>query len=976
MNETLKTYVCEKCGGELKEIGEGRFLCPYCRVEYYKETSLPDELILDLHSANRSRGLQKFEDALNEYDRIIASYPDCFDAYWGAALSDYGIQYEKDYDGRMIPTVHRFSETPVFENSYYVNALAYCKNEQEMERIERSAAEIERIRAEIKKTVGSQEPYDIFLCYKETPVGNPVGFTSEFYWAAELYGKLMGEGYRVFFAKESLPASKGDYEAHIFPALKSAKLMLILTTSVENVESVWVKNEWSRFIRFSRENPNAGKRFKVIQSGFKPESLPRELRKEQVLNHDSMGWVEQLYGVIRDTFRDKEKEEEERRKREADEQAARFAQMLAAERQRWAAEEQKKQEEENARRKAEEQKRRDEEARKLEESKNEERIRELERQLAEATKTQSSSISTSASENGYEIVLTGVAQGKKLNVIKAIRETLGLGLVDAKNLVEKAPSIIKSGIGKEETDRIKRSLEAAGATLTVRGETPSEPLRTASEYAAKRSAERAAEDTCDIILENVGPKKLDVISIVRKYYGLGLKDAKDFVESAPRPLEKGAKKSVANMIKTELEAVGATVTVTSDEFWDAYNELKASIGKDSGNTVYKDVITDSSSTATKPSATAPSQSQAIYIEKSLKDGYYKGYAINDVPSGQGTMEYTSGGKYVGNFVGGKRSGKGKYYFTEGDTYDGDWVNGNRTGQGTYTFAGGNVYVGAFLDNKRTGKGKMIFHNGDVYNGDWVDGERNGKGRYDWGKGQWYGDYYEGDWLKNKRTGYGKYVYANGSVKEGRFENGVFKGNTTSAPSTPAGAIYIEKNIKDGFYKGYAINDVPSGHGIMEYTSGGRYEGNFIKGSRNGKGKFFFTAGDVYDGDWVNGTRTGKGTYTFANGNVYVGAFIDNKRTGKGKLTYANGDVYEGDFVEGYRTGKGVYVWKATGNTYAGDFVNNLRSGKGTFTWRNGQWKGDTYYGDWKDDKRTGMGTYTFANGKVKKGRFEDGVFKG
>ena len=301
MNETLKRYVCEKCGGDLREIEDGHYQCPYCRTEFFKEITLPDELVLDLHSANKERSLQKFEDALNEYDRILVSYPDCFDAYWGATLSDYGVQYEKDYDGKMIPTVHRFSEIPVFENKYFKNALWYCQNENELARIKESAAEIEKIRSEIQKTIGSQQPYDIFLCYKETAVDGS-GFTPEFYWADELYRRLRGEGYKVFFAKESLPVAKGDYEAHIFPALKSARLMLILTSSVENVESVWVKNEWSRFIRFARENPSEGKRFKVIASGFKPEILPRELKKEQMLNHDSIGWGEQLSKIIEDSF--------------------------------------------------------------------------------------------------------------------------------------------------------------------------------------------------------------------------------------------------------------------------------------------------------------------------------------------------------------------------------------------------------------------------------------------------------------------------------------------------------------------------------------------------------------------------------------------------------------------------------------------------------------------------------------------------
>tara|TARA_Y100000590_G_scaffold470385_1_gene664342 strand:+ start:4167 stop:4580 length:414 start_codon:yes stop_codon:yes gene_type:complete len=56
---------------------------------------------------------------------------------------------------------------------------------------------------------------------------------------------------------------------------------------------------------------------------------------------------------------------------------------------------------------------------------------------------------------------------KKINVIKAVREVTTLGLKEAKDLVEAAPSVIKEGIGKEEADQIKEKVEAAGAKVTI-----------------------------------------------------------------------------------------------------------------------------------------------------------------------------------------------------------------------------------------------------------------------------------------------------------------------------------------------------------------------------------------------------------------------------------------------------------------------------------------------------------------------------
>ena len=60
------------------------------------------------------------------------------------------------------------------------------------------------------------------------------------------------------------------------------------------------------------------------------------------------------------------------------------------------------------------------------------------------------------------------AGGKKINVIKAIREITQLGLADAKGLVEAAPKVVKEAVSKEEAEEIKKKLEEAGAKVTVK----------------------------------------------------------------------------------------------------------------------------------------------------------------------------------------------------------------------------------------------------------------------------------------------------------------------------------------------------------------------------------------------------------------------------------------------------------------------------------------------------------------------------
>jgi len=78
--------------------------------------------------------------------------------------------------------------------------------------------------------------------------------------------------------------------------------------------------------------------------------------------------------------------------------------------------------------------------------------------------------------------------------------------------------------------------------------------------AAGGAAEAAEEKTeFDVVLATVGDKKINVIKEVRAITGLGLKEAKDLVENAPKPVKEGASKDEAEELKKKLEDVGATV---------------------------------------------------------------------------------------------------------------------------------------------------------------------------------------------------------------------------------------------------------------------------------------------------------------------------------------------------------------------------------------------------------------------------------
>ena len=85
------------------------------------------------------------------------------------------------------------------------------------------------------------------------------------------------------------------------------------------------------------------------------------------------------------------------------------------------------------------------------------------------------------------------------------------------------------------------------------------PVAVAGVAAAAPAEEEKTE--FDVILKSAGAKKLDVIKAVREITGLGLKDAKDLVEGAPKTLKEGVSKDEAEALKTQLTAAGAEVEV-------------------------------------------------------------------------------------------------------------------------------------------------------------------------------------------------------------------------------------------------------------------------------------------------------------------------------------------------------------------------------------------------------------------------------
>ena len=82
-------------------------------------------------------------------------------------------------------------------------------------------------------------------------------------------------------------------------------------------------------------------------------------------------------------------------------------------------------------------------------------------------KTEFTVVLANAGANKINVILTA-AGAQKINVIKEVRAITSLGLKEAKDLVEGAPKAVKEGVNKEEAEKIKKQLEAAGATVELK----------------------------------------------------------------------------------------------------------------------------------------------------------------------------------------------------------------------------------------------------------------------------------------------------------------------------------------------------------------------------------------------------------------------------------------------------------------------------------------------------------------------------
>ena len=283
---------CKMCGGDMVISDDKTYgTCEYCGSQMTLPKISDDQRAAAFNRGNHFRRIGEFDKALQVYERIVREDEKDAEAHWCCALCRFGIEYVEDPASfEYIPTCHRASFDNFLEDVDYLAAVEHSDGITRRQ-YQKDGAKIAEVQRGILATSQNEEPYDVFICYKETDENGDR--TRDSAMAQDIYYQLTEQGRRVFFARITLEDKVGtEYEPYIFAALHSARVMVVVGTSAENLNAVWVKNEWSRFLTMMKHDRN--KLLLPCYRDMDPYDLPEQLSVLQSYDMSKIGFIQDL----------------------------------------------------------------------------------------------------------------------------------------------------------------------------------------------------------------------------------------------------------------------------------------------------------------------------------------------------------------------------------------------------------------------------------------------------------------------------------------------------------------------------------------------------------------------------------------------------------------------------------------------------------------------------------------------------------
>lgn len=224
-----------------------------------------------LREAMEHQRHQRFDEAVSGYRAIIRESGETLDLCWRLVECHYGICYEENEQGKRKPTFLRPDLSPpeYINERRALNRLLENEPDGVRKLFEEKLSEIDGI-LNTYRQLRDENQFDVFISVRQEGIDKKK--------ADALYMKMTDWGLKVFNSERFDFPQGSSWEPYIVAALLSAKVMIVVGSSAENMESTWVRNEWMRFQwLMEHENGRNARTLICYLIDMSPASLPGEL---------------------------------------------------------------------------------------------------------------------------------------------------------------------------------------------------------------------------------------------------------------------------------------------------------------------------------------------------------------------------------------------------------------------------------------------------------------------------------------------------------------------------------------------------------------------------------------------------------------------------------------------------------------------------------------------------------------------------
>ena len=296
----IENMKCRNCGGELdySKAINGVLTCGFCGSKFTVPKSGANEEVRHfLLTGEHELDLGHFDEAATAYARAVELDSKEPEAFFGLALATAQVRYLKDeVNNRLQPICYSTSDKTFVQDANFKRALALATPDQKKE-YEVKGKEIDAIREEFNEFRKQGLNYDTFICVKVTEESGR--HTEDSHTASQLYKELKNAGYSPFYSEEEIHGRTGVmYEAMILYALYTAQSMLLVCSDESYLQTKWVKNEYSRFLKMQRDEEKARGSLTVVFKGHAVDRIPGLNGKVQGIDFNTFNALNQVLDFV------------------------------------------------------------------------------------------------------------------------------------------------------------------------------------------------------------------------------------------------------------------------------------------------------------------------------------------------------------------------------------------------------------------------------------------------------------------------------------------------------------------------------------------------------------------------------------------------------------------------------------------------------------------------------------------------------